>query len=646
MMEFRKKNREECFLGLHFDFHAMPGEAVGSIIDTDSIERMLDETRPDMIQVDTKGHPGISSYMTKAGHHAQQMHMDVLKVWRELTEKRGIRLYAHHSGLYDQTQAQLHPDWAVVAADGAVSNSYLSPFSPYADQVLIPQMLEIAGEYRCNGIWVDGECWGSFVDYSVHAQKAWYKKKNCPAPRPGEEGYSQYREFCRDGFRRYVTHYIETVKKRFPDFEMTSNWMYSHYMPEKRTVPIDFISGDYSCSDSVRNAREAGRCCANQDITWDLMAWGQNAVPLTWNTRNRCTKEGQQLCQEAAVVLGLGGGFQFFNILYGTGGMVQDWAIDSWKEVAKFCRQREKFCFRAESMADIGVIYPKCYSEDPRKAALFTGSAWNSVRGWVCAIADAGFSCDVVNETDMEDLERYKVLVAPAAQTYDPKTLEQLAHFAQQGGTVIADGGVLMGECVCGAVLESAGKKLLFLDGDGRLSAVETEYWNPKLTTAEKLLYCYEQNYYYEPEKHAACICNRWGSGKVVSLCAALGEVYRSNITFALKQYVRALFSGCGYVPLVSVTGSDYADVSVMKKDGKLMVNILNMAGESNAMGVRTFREVPKIGPLTVTLRCANTPQYAVWQPDGIRLDLAETADGYTCTIDSLHIHGILEIQL
>ena len=54
MMEFRKKNREECFLGLHFDFHAMPGEAVGSIIDTDSIERMLDETRPDMIQVDTR----------------------------------------------------------------------------------------------------------------------------------------------------------------------------------------------------------------------------------------------------------------------------------------------------------------------------------------------------------------------------------------------------------------------------------------------------------------------------------------------------------------------------------------------------------------------------------------------------------------
>ena len=112
------KTRKDCFFGLHFDFHAMEGEEIGSIIDTDSIEKMLDATKPDMIQVDTKGHPGISSYMTEAGVHAEVMNMDVLKVWRELTAKRGIRLYAHHSGLFDIMQTKLHPEWRSLNAEG------------------------------------------------------------------------------------------------------------------------------------------------------------------------------------------------------------------------------------------------------------------------------------------------------------------------------------------------------------------------------------------------------------------------------------------------------------------------------------------------------------------------------------------------
>ncbi len=44
----------------------MDGEEIGSIIDIESIEKMLDATEPDMIQVDTKGHVGNSSYMTRA----------------------------------------------------------------------------------------------------------------------------------------------------------------------------------------------------------------------------------------------------------------------------------------------------------------------------------------------------------------------------------------------------------------------------------------------------------------------------------------------------------------------------------------------------------------------------------------------------
>jgi len=637
------KTRKDCFFGLHFDFHAMPGEEVGSVIHIASIERMLDAAKPDMIQVDSKGHPGISSYRTRAGVPAEVMHMDVLQVWRELTAKRGIRLYAHHSGLYDRTQTERHPDWCSVDAEGKPNgdDGFLSVFCPYADEILIPQLKEIAGVYKADGVWIDGEEWGAFVDYSPWAKAAWLEKTGKPVPYPDEDGYEAYADFCREGFRSYVNHYIQAVKSEYPDFEITSNWMYSHAMPEKRTVPIDFISGDYSSVDSVRCARVFGRCIANQEMTWDLLAWGQNARPGGWITRNRCTKEPEQLCQEAAVVLALGGGFQFFNILYGTGGLVQEWAIDGWAEVAKFCRARQKYCFQSKSIADIGIIYPRYYSRD----RLFTGGAFQNVRSFVSMVADAGFSCSVINEGDIKGLEDCKVILLPAAERYDRETVQKLAEFAQNGGIVIADGGVDLGEGLCGAVFAAPVKKLVFPDCGGRLTCLETDYFTPALTTAVPLLACYEENYFHEDKKRTGCITNPYGKGKVVSLCFDLASVYRDNITYALRQFVKRLFREAGYTPLISVTGSDYADVTLTEKDGKIMVNLVNMAGEHHVEGVRTFREIPKIGPLEVHIRTRKEPKKVMLRPENKRLKLFDKTDGFTYRIDSLHIHSIVEIE-
>ena len=636
----KAESRRECFFGLHFDFHAMEGEEVGEIIDIESIEKMLDETKPDMIQVDSKGHPGISSYMTKAGKHASVMHMDVLKVWRKLTEERGIRLYAHHSGLYDQTQAQLHPEWAVVSAKGEVSKEFVSPFSNYADEVLIPQILEIAGEYGVDGVWVDGEAWGAFVDYSENAQTAWQKEMKKKVPYPGEEGYEEYREYCREGFRRYVGHYVEAVKAQYPTFEITSNWIYSHMMPEKRTVSVDFLSGDYNSTNSVRSARTIGLCLSQRNITWDLMAWGQSARPESWMTRDRCTKEANQLCQEAAIVLSQGGGFQFFNILYGTGGLVQEWAIPSWAETARFCREREKYCFQAKSMADIGVIFPEYYGD----SGLFDAGAWGNVKSWVNMIKDVGYSCDVIYEVEFNHLEKYKVLVLPSADRYRQETLDKLTEFVHNGGTLLADGGGELGEVISGVKFEGKQKRLMFVDGGEGVSALETDYYAPLLNCASEFLYCYEQNYYYEPEKHVSAVINQLGKGHVVSLCLALSPVYEDNITYILKQYVRSLFGN--YKPFASVEGSDYADVTIMQKDHKVMVNIINMAGEHNANGVRTFREIPRIGPLYIRIRTAEKPKEVYFQPEGRKLELVDSTDGYRYLVGDLEIHGVVEITL
>ena len=138
-----RKKRAESFFGIHFDFHAMPGQIVAEDFRPDLIERLLDGAKPDFVQCDTKGHAGLSSYPTDVGNRADEIREDHLAMWRRLTAERDIALYAHHSGLFDFKIAEQHPDWAVVSEKGERSPSYLSPFSPYADEILIPQIKEL-----------------------------------------------------------------------------------------------------------------------------------------------------------------------------------------------------------------------------------------------------------------------------------------------------------------------------------------------------------------------------------------------------------------------------------------------------------------------------------------------------------------------
>jgi hypothetical protein len=133
--------RADSFLGVHFDFHAGPDcREVGKNTTPAMVENIIDLVHPDYLQIDCKGHPGLSSYPTKVGHQAPGIVGDPLRVWREVTARRGVALYMHYSGVWDSKAVKEHPDWAAVNADGSRNSRATSPFGPYAEKLLIPQL--------------------------------------------------------------------------------------------------------------------------------------------------------------------------------------------------------------------------------------------------------------------------------------------------------------------------------------------------------------------------------------------------------------------------------------------------------------------------------------------------------------------------
>ena len=159
------------YFGMHFDFHANQNDAlVGQNLSEQSLDSLLTAIKPDFIQIDCKGHPGVTSYPSKVPNATtvQSFVKDPLKFYRAITKKHGVDLYVHYSGVQDYGILKKHPDWAVVNADSSLDKANTSVHGPYVDSLMIPQLNEVA-DYGVDGVWVDGDCWATELDYSPAA---------------------------------------------------------------------------------------------------------------------------------------------------------------------------------------------------------------------------------------------------------------------------------------------------------------------------------------------------------------------------------------------------------------------------------------------------------------------------------------------
>ncbi|MBO5725926.1 MAG: hypothetical protein J6S00_02550, partial [Clostridia bacterium] len=441
------KLRKDSFFGLHFDFHARPREdqkyILGANLKADDIRKICTEIKPDFIQIDCKGHPGYTSYPSKLGNAMPDFALDTLALWRKVTAEEGVALYVHYSGVYDAKYLAEHPTEGVKKADGTYSDTDTSTFGNYCDDLLIPQLLEIAS-YGVDGAWVDGECWATKVDYCDKALQEFKEKtgvdlKNNPPYTNEHPYYDEYRDFCRDKFRWHLAKYINAVHEKYPNFQFASNWAYSEQMPEAVTTPVDFLSGDYAPYDSLNSSEFSARIFASQDKPWDLMSWG---FRQEWDgTGTHTNKTATQLMQEAAGVIALGGGYQTY-IMQRRDTSPKMNCVLQLKPLAEFCRAREKYCKGIKSIPQTALFNSTTDHYRASEYIFCNGDTYESIKGWAKILSRAGHSFDIREEHNLFDrIDDFKMVIVPEAQTYfETETVEKLVSYAKNGGTLVVTG--------------------------------------------------------------------------------------------------------------------------------------------------------------------------------------------------------------
>ncbi len=643
--------RSQSFLGIHFDFHAGDDcKEIGKTVTPEMVARIIDQVKPDYIQVDCKGHRGLSSYPTKVGHPAPGFVRDALKIFREVTAEKGVALYCHYSGVLDEEAVRQHPDWAIHGADGKIGGAdgrVTSVFGPYVDELLIPQLKELSDVYHIDGVWIDGECWGMECDFQPNIIEKFKKETGIQTipQKPGDPFWYEYLQFFRQGFRGYVDHYVTELHQHNPHFQIASNWAYSSFMPEPVTTGVDFLSGDVVPNNSINSARLESRVLAQQGKPWDLMAW---SFTINWDDPGgfQSPKSVLQLQQEAAVVLAQGGGFQvYFNQNRDASVNLADMTVMA--EVAKFARQRQPYCHQAVPIPQIGLILSTdAYYKQLHR--LFQAKL-SGFRGLLQMLLESQHVVDVVMEHHLaQNINRYPLLIYPEWETITQEFKQRLIQYVENGGNLI-----VIGPATCGLFESELGiqwqdslkERVNYLAYGEKIASVKSPSRKVKLAERVNPFGRIYTNRRQSGDYVVAASIQKLGQGHLAGVYLNLGERYLNAKVTVVRDFLSGLVDALFPNPLVKVDGSHQVDVSANRIGDRLAIHLVNTAGPHDNANVYVYDEIPALGLLTLSIRLDRKPNRVLLQPSESKLKTQYQNGTLTVVVPRLELYEILVIE-
>jgi hypothetical protein len=596
------KSRSESFFGVHFDFHAQPNDnQIGKSLTFEMVDEFLNTVKPDYIQVDTKGHPGISSYPTKVGIPAAKIVRDPLKTFRSATLKRNVGLYSHFSGVVDAEAVKNHPEWARVNADGKKDATATSIFGGYNDNYFIPQIKELSRKYNVDGIWVDGDCWGVQADFSDAAKKAYQVSTGKQAALD-----NNYMYFTRKAFHRYLAHYTAELHKSYPKLQIASNWAYTSYMPGPIDAGVDFLSGDI-VNDDMKNIAFEARVIANKGKPWDLMVWGFTGDK---NGQGHYWKSARMLEQKASGIISQGGGYEVY-INQNRDASIPLETAPVLKEIAAFCRERKPYCFKTTAIPQIALLA----SGPGHDFDLGTSTAFNqnnggndNVKGTLSMLLNSRYAVQVLDEIKLKSsIKKFPLLVITEWNFLEPSFISLVQNYVYQGGKLLVIGGAS-----CSLFTKVLPQNKLDKNNPASLP-VNTQHY---------------------------------GKGMVAGINANISLAYYNNPDDRIRQTVIQVVKQLFTQPIISVDGSNNIQVSVSTKNNSTLLHFVNVGDHLNTLSNNQIEfAMPQTAPLNVIFNTIKRPSKVTLQPGNVSLKYNYLNGRISFKVPGVDIYSIVEIK-
>ncbi len=640
-----KLKRADCFFGVHFDLHASEDITdAGKTLTPEMIDTFLIKVCPDFVQIDCKGHPGISSYPTKIGYHVKGFDKDPLKLWREITNKNNVALYMHFSGVWDSKVVKEHPGWAVIKANGEQSNEKTSFFSPYLDTYMIPQLKELS-DYKVDGAWIDGECWAVEPDYGEASLKRFTKETGITEipKRSSDKYFPEFMDYTRKLFREHMNKYVNAIHLYNPDFQITSNWAYSSLMPEMINSNVDYLSGDVTPQNGVYRSAFEARCLAPQGKPWDLMAWG-----FSWNGGKMpmSIKSSVQLEQEAAQIIAMGGGVQFY-FQQNRDLSIKPWIATSLSEIATFCRERQQFCHKSKAIPQIALLYPTISYQKNGSRPYSNGTG--KLEGALNLLLDGQNSVEILMEHHLRGkMEKYPLIIIPECDYLDASFRNELKEYVSGGGNLLIIGTETAKIFEDELGLKSSEKvdiNQFFIEASGKIGAIRSSLVSVDLLPQTEIMSVfYNSSDFNSKSDVIASSVNKYGKGKIAGVYFNAGSSYLEYKSPILRDFFNNLITELFPDPLVKISGSHLVHITVNELRSKMYINLVNITGEHTNQSAIGYDEIPSLKSLIVSIRTNKKPSRILMQPSGREMEFEFHNGVSKVQVPELEIHSILEV--
>ncbi|MCK9253880.1 MAG: hypothetical protein M0P55_14095 [Clostridiales bacterium] len=649
----RQKNwHDDVFFGLHFDLHATEKDTeLGRALTEDHLQSQLAKIRPDFVQCDGKGHPGYASYPTRVGVPSPGIVKDQLRIWRDVTREMGIPLVVHFSGIWDAAALKDHPAWGRVDRPGGDrSPKMVCPLSPYTDEYMIPQLLEIVDMYDVDGFWVDGENWASQPCYCPDCQAGFALG---PVPdQPGQPLWDAWLAYSRANFVAHVCRYTDAVHRHKPGCTVCSNWMYTVRQPDRIDAPVDYISGDFSWIWSAARAGVEARFMAGRQLGWDLMAWGFSSHgPM----QDWVFKSADALCQEAAVVMSCGGAFMVYDTPNRDGTLV-GWHMDELSQVAAFCRARQIFCQGTQTVPQAVILHAPAHYYAHNDPLFNLGDASDALEGALHALLENGVSTDIRNDADLvREIDRYPLCVVAEQDNLSDALLDELERYVRSGGVLLVSGAEQTRRF--DRLLGTAEREPGFLEmplhipvGPGSVCAMgryrQVRPVDEKTEVIAPLLLTRDTGSAGRPSGGCAITCRPVGKGMAAGIFGPLFATHARAHYPAVRALIGQLLDRLDIPGLARARGPARVPIALRARHGQLLVHLVNL-GSDHPQSPRSplVEHVPPAGPVSLDIPMTAKPRLVRLMPAAEPVNWTYSDGRLRLCLDQVGIHDILVID-
>ncbi|MEI8244197.1 MAG: alpha-amylase family protein [Lentisphaerota bacterium] len=444
---------------IHFDFHtpdSMPDFLKN--FSADEFVKILKAANVLGIKFFAKCHYGNSYYFTGAGKRHPQLKFDLLREIIDVCRNNDILCYIYYSVLSDQDAARKHPEWRQVTETGepAYLSMQLCPNSKYVDELFVPQIEELCKEYKTDGFFLD-------IVFPITDKMTCF----CPECRrkfKQQTGMDLSKELILREPRLLNAFMVRSTAQMMEKITAARDL----YAPEMLIIsnhgcvleqfkyddehPLIYAS-DVGCSEAQPSVlgnyavhEHYGRYFAAKGIPFEIIP-----VIFMWGWGEHTLKPLAQMNYENALIISHGGVINLGDH-FAADGKLHPKVYERIGQSFAFVKEREQFLVDAVPVRYAAVLN--------RADDVYFNRA---VHGAEKMLADVQIQTDVIDNTMLDCLDRYKILIIPdrtvnkgslsrpgsflyGIPPMPESSVGKIAQWVEDGGRLIVTGNAFDGE--------------------------------------------------------------------------------------------------------------------------------------------------------------------------------------------------------